>query len=141
MPSIVLGKAQPFTAIGTYTDGGTRDITSVVTWSASPGSVAVVSNTMGTNGLATSAAVGSTSISATSGPVSGSTTLTIGAATLVSISIAPQSVSIFLGGAQQFIATGTYTDGSIRDLTGSISWSSDTPSVAPIASGGLATAL
>jgi hypothetical protein len=139
-PSVALGNAQQFIATGTYTDGVTRDITSVVTWGVSPGSVAVVSNTTGTNGLATSAGVGSTAVSATSGLISGSTSLTVGEAMLVSISIAPQSVSVFLGGAQQFIVTGTFTDGSTRDLTGSVIWSSDTPAVAPIASGGLATA-
>jgi Tol biopolymer transport system component len=58
---------------------------------------------------------------------------------LTSIVIAPPSATITIGAMQQFTATGTYSDGSTRNLTSSVTWSSATTSVATITSGGLAT--
>ncbi len=130
-PSIALGTTRQFTATGTYTDGSTQNLTASVTWSSSTGT-ATISNAGGSNGLATSVAVGTTIITgvdpATS--VSGSTTLTVTAAELVSISVTPANASIPLGATQQFTATGTYTDNSTQDLTAAVTWgSSDTGTV------------
>ena len=46
---------------------------------------------------------------------------------LVSIAVTPANPSIALGTNQQFTATGTYTDGSTLNLTGSVTWSSSAP--------------
>jgi hypothetical protein len=59
--------------------------------------------------------------------------------TLTSIAVAPANASIAAGTVQQFTATGTYSDGSTRDLTGSASWSSSDTSVATIDSTGRAS--
>ena len=53
--------------------------------------------------------------------------------------MAPASPSVAKGLAQQFTATGTYTDGSTVNLTSQVTWASATPSVATISSTGLAT--
>ena len=58
---------------------------------------------------------------------------------LVSIAVTPASPSIFIGGTQQFIATGTYSDSSTQNLTSSVTWTSSTPAAATINSAGLAT--
>src|SRR6185436_11623186 len=65
-------------------------------------------------------------------------TLTVSAATLASIAVTPASPSIAAGGNQQFTATGTYSDASTANLTGSVTWASATPATATISSGGLA---
>jgi len=140
-PTIALGTTQQFKATGTYTDDSTKDVTSVVTWSSSLASVAVISNNAGSNGLATSAGEGTTNITANSGAISGATTLTVAMPALVSIAIAPTNPSILIGATQQFTATGTYTDSSSKDLTSSVTWSSDAMSVASINASGLATAV
>ena len=62
---------------GLYSDNSTQDLTTQVTWTSSDNAVATVSNAAGSNGLATTAGVGSTTVSATSGAVSGSTSLTV----------------------------------------------------------------
>src|SRR5271169_1696783 len=49
---------------------------------------------------------------------------------LVSLLVTPGSASIEAGSQQQFTATGTYGDGSTRDLTNSASWTSTTTAVA-----------
>jgi hypothetical protein len=138
-PTISLGTSQVFTAMGKYTDGTNVDVTSLVAWSSSSIPVSIISNTPGSNGLATSAGVGTASITATLGSVFSSTILTVGQPSLVSIAVTPANPTIPLGTSQQFIATGTYTDGSAQDLTASATWSSSVPAVANAGVGGSAT--
>jgi uncharacterized membrane protein len=57
-------------------------------------------------------------------------------AALISLVVSPASVSIPSGTAHRFTATGTYADGSRRDLTSSVSWSSVATTVATIAHDG-----
>ena len=75
--------------------------------------------------------------------VSGSTDLTVTAATLVSVAVTPVTPSIAKGTTQQFVLTGTYTDSTTQNLTTQATWSSSDGGVALIsnASGskGLAT--
>ncbi len=66
-----------FTATGHYKDGSTADITSTVTWASSDLSKATISSEAPNNGIATTVAVGTTTISATIGDISGETELTI----------------------------------------------------------------
>jgi hypothetical protein len=137
-PTIAKGLTQQFTATGTYTDSSTQNLTGSVMWaSGTPGTA-----TISTSGLATVvAANGTSSISATLGAVVGATTLTATAPTLVSIAVTPASPSIAKGLTQQFTATGTYTDSSTQNLTGSVTWSSSTLGTATISASGLATAV
>jgi trimeric autotransporter adhesin len=71
--SVSSGGSQQFTATLNYSDGSKKYATNSLTWSSSASSVATVSN----SGLATAIASGATTISATSGSVSGSTSLTV----------------------------------------------------------------
>jgi trimeric autotransporter adhesin len=73
MPTIALGGLQQFAASGMFSDGSTEDITSVVTWSSSTPTVAVVNQ----NGVASSATHGQTTINATFKSVTGSTVLSV----------------------------------------------------------------
>ncbi|MGA2571152.1 MAG: Ig-like domain-containing protein [Terracidiphilus sp.] len=138
IPSIPLGTTQQFTATGTYTDNSTQDLTDTVQWSSSNAAVATISDSVGSFGLATSKAAGSTNITATSGSVYGSTTLAVSSAELLLITVNPADPSIALGTTQQFTATGTYTDSAMQDLTSTAAWSSDATSIATIDSMGLA---
>ncbi|MGA8212195.1 MAG: Ig-like domain-containing protein [Candidatus Sulfotelmatobacter sp.] len=134
-PTIALGTAQQFTATGTYTDGSTQDLTTVVTWSSSSAMVAIISNAVGSYGVATSSGQGTAIISATSNSISSSTSITVSGPALVSIAITPASPSIPLGTSLQFDAMGTYTDGSTQDLTSLATWTSSSPAVAPVTAG------
>jgi Big-like domain-containing protein len=59
--------------------------------------------------------------------------------TLTSINVTPMNPTISNGNQQQFKATGHYSDGSMQDLTASVTWSSSDTNVATISTGGLAT--
>jgi alpha-tubulin suppressor-like RCC1 family protein len=74
---MIMGKTKQFKAIGTCSDGMKRDLTMSVSWTSSNTKVAIISNAAGLKGLVTSVGEGKTSITATSGSVSDSTTLTV----------------------------------------------------------------
>ena len=137
--TIAPGATQQFKATGTWSDGSTGDVTSTANWSSSSTSVATVSAA----GLATAAAAGTTTLTATISGVTGTAMLTVtpAAPTLSSIAITPASPSIAAGATQQFTATGTYSDGTTSNLTASVTWASSSTAAATINAAGLATAV
>jgi hypothetical protein len=136
-PTQTVGGAQQFTVIGQYSDGSTADLTGVVSWSSASSSIASIS----TSGVAGAVAPGVATITAVDGSFTASTSITVVSSTptLTGITVTPTNLSIAIGIAQQFTATGQYSDGSSADLTGVVIWSSTVPSVASITSGGLVT--
>ncbi|MDP1826435.1 MAG: Ig-like domain-containing protein [Archangium sp.] len=141
-PTLSAGGTQQFVATGTYSDASTQVLTTSVTWASTATAFLTVSNAAGSEGLATAVAVGTSTVSATSGAVSGSTLVTVSNATLVSIAVTPASPSVAKGRTQQFIATGTYSDTTTQDLTTQATWASADPAAATIVpTTGLATAV
>ena len=135
--ALLLGTLQQFTATGTYSDHSSQDITDSVTWSSSDISVASIAG----GGLATALTLGSVTISATSGSVTGSTTVNVQSAVLSSITVRPVNKKIAPLTSLQFQAIGTYTDGSTHNVTGQVSWASSNTAVATIGGSGRAKAL
>ena len=133
--TLPVNTAQQFTAIGNYSNGSSADLTALVTWGSSSLNVATVS----ASGLVTGVAAGSTNISASLGGISGSTSLTVSAPSLVSISVTPVGLTLGIGINQQYVATATYSDGSSADLTSGVAWTSSSSSVATINSSGVTT--
>ncbi|RPA31090.1 Ig-like domain-containing protein [Shewanella frigidimarina] len=132
--TIVKGSNKQLTATGTYSDGSLANITASVTWSSADTLVATVNN----SGLASGIETGSSLISASSGALSGSTNLTITGAALNSIVVSPTNLSLVKGMNKQFAATATYSDGSVADISTSVTWSSADTLVATIDVNGLA---
>jgi trimeric autotransporter adhesin len=147
---LTTGSTQQFTATGHYSDGSTNNVSSQVTWdSDSPGI-----STISVAGLATGIAAGNADITATlSGLTSPSVSLTVVApiiitttttttmttVTLSSITIAPNPPpSLTMSSTQQFTATGNYSDGSTKDISSQITWTSSNSAAATISSTGLA---
>jgi trimeric autotransporter adhesin len=126
-----------FTAQGVFSNGTKRDLTSLVTWTATA-PVATIDPT----GLAKTYTQGSSVITAAfntpGGVISGTATLTVTAPTLVSISVQPAATTVVVGNTVQFTAQGTFADGTTQDLTTLVTWTATAP-VATISSGGLAT--
>ncbi len=104
--SISKGTTLQFAATGIYSDASTQDLTKQATWSSSNTSVASISNAAGSNGLASALGVGSATIRATLGTVSGTTTLGVTAAALVSIQVDPADSVISMDITVEFIGHG-----------------------------------
>lgn len=118
-----------FTASGTFSDNSVATNLSGITWKSSKPNIASIRS----SGIANGKKAGSVTISASASGVTGTTTLTVGTGTLVSIAITPAAPTASAGGTQQFTATGTFSDGSTQDMTLNSHWSSSSSSVATIA--------
>ncbi len=132
--TIEIDGTQQYTAVGTYSDDSTANITETATWNSSNESVATIS----ASGLATGVGDGSTYVTATLDNItSNQATLNVSPASveLETISVTPASASIEIGGTQAFTAMGTYSNGSTQDITSSATWNSSDTSVATISSG------
>ncbi len=138
--TIAAGTEQRFTAVGRFSDNTTQDLTDAAVWSSSNENVAAISNADGREGLATARREGPTTITASLNGVSGSTELTVGPQTLVSIDVTPTNPTVVSGTTQQFTATGNYSNGNTQNLTNDVSWQSSNSAVATITGTGLATA-
>ena len=131
--SLAPGGTQQFTAIGVFSDGTTQNVSSDVTWATSNSAIATIGPQ---TGLALGVGSGTTQVTAKLGSAaSAAATLTVTAATLQSIAVTPASASIARNGTQQFIATGTFSDGSKENVTTSSTWSSSSSGVATIGVG------
>ena len=127
--TLPLGISQRFVATGTFADGHSADVSDSVTWTSSAPAVADIG---AATGLADSLALGSTTIVAASGTVIGTLPLTTIAATIKSMVIAPDSLTTGVGITRRFTATGTFSDGSVADVTASATWSAQTSSIASV---------
>lgn len=125
-----------YTAIGTFSNNSSQNLTSTVDWSTGSTAIATISGT----GLATGVAVGATTVTATLDTVSGSTGLTVTttAPVLTGITVTPVNPSVTEGNPQQFTATGTFSDASMSNITNSVTWTSSDESIATVSSSGLA---
>lgn len=131
-PTLAKGTSVQFLATGLYSDNTTQDLTAASTWSSSASGVVSVSNAAGTKGLARADGVGSATVTAQVSGRSGTSSVTVSAATLSAITVAPPSTSIAHGTTRQFTATGSYSDSSMQDLTEVATWSSSAPAVASV---------
>lgn len=131
--SVAIGATLQFTATGVNNDGTTGSLHNL-TWSTSASSIATISS----GGLVKGVSVGTATITATDGGVSGSSTVSVGSSTSqLSITPANQTVSLSTNGSSlQFNATLNGTD-----VTASTTFSSSNQNVATFSglSPGLAT--
>src|SRR5262249_54039307 len=136
--SFSLGFTLQLKAIGTYSDGSTQDLTASALWNTDNPAIALVNSTGVISGLA----VGGVTATASLQGVSGSLSVSVNAATLVSISVSPATVNILhILLTQQFTVTGHFSDGSTQVLSAGIHWSCSNGLLATVNSTGLLTAL
>ncbi|MCP4603545.1 MAG: hypothetical protein GY847_24010 [Proteobacteria bacterium] len=131
-PTIPKNNDLQFEATGEYDDGSELSITDQVTWNSASPSVALISNAWGANGLASAIGAGTSTIRANLDGIDATTTLTVTEAALVSISVLPNNKIVDLGEDHQFLAMGTFDDGSSIDLTIAVIWTVSNEDVASI---------
>jgi Bacterial Ig-like domain (group 2) len=125
--SLPKGLTQQMTATGTFSNGTTQDLTSMVTWASSNAGTASIVATGADAGLLTGAGAGTATISATLNGVTGSAPVTITAAALESIAVTPADSQLAAGFDREMTAIGTYSDDSTQDLSASATWASSNP--------------
>lgn len=135
-PTLSMGQTLQLSAIGTFSDNSTQDLTNSATWGSSNSAAINISS----SGLATAVSHGTSTITASSGSVSGSTPMLV-EGTLSSLQLTPASGAVSAGGTQQFTATGSFSDATTENLTSSVSWSSSNTGLATINASGLLTAV
>lgn len=136
-PHVAKGLTQQLTAIATYSDHSTKDVTNQVTWTSAKPSVARIS----ASGVATALAQGTTTLSAKLDGMTASTTLIVTPAVLQSIKLMPVNPHVAKGKTEQFVAMGTFSDHTSKKLTGHVVWTSSKTSIATINATGLGRAL
>lgn len=107
-----------FSATVKDADGNTIAVTP--TWSVVNGGGAITPDGLFTAGDSVGTFVNT--VVATSGPVTSSSTVVITAGTLASITVTPDTVSLAIGAAQQFVAVGKDAQGHVVDIPARV-WS------------------
>ncbi len=131
-PSIAKGTDLQLAATGNYSDGTTQNLTTTATWTTADMTIATVGDSVGIKGVVDGVDLGTATITATQSAISGSTDVTVTAATLDSITIQPVDPSIAKGTGVQMTATGNFSDGTTEDLTAFANWTSANSLVAPV---------
>jgi uncharacterized protein YjdB len=128
--SIPNGTTQAFVATATMSDATTVDVSNSVAWSTSDVAVAAIDAT----GLATGKSAGTATITASdkASGVTATAELTVTTALLKSIALTPAAKSIPNGTTQALVATGTFSDGTTKDISASVDWSSSDPTIATV---------
>lgn len=108
-----------------------------VTWGSNNPGVATVSAT----GDVTAVSPGTAIITGTSGTAHGSATITVKLVPVVTVTVSPSSVALFTGQTAQLGVTAQDSAGNNLSLTGrTVTWKTNTPTVATVSGTGLVTA-
>jgi hypothetical protein len=129
---------QTFTAIGTFSDNSTQNISQDVMW-ASNNPVATISNTAGTKGVATAVLPGgaTATISAAFGGTTGTANLTVSTATLNTITVSPATATLAVNANLALQSTGNFSNGP-QPITSDVTCTSSDTTIATV-SGNIVT--
>lgn len=131
------GRTAQLVAWANYSDGTSVDVTNSAQWSSSNPAVATVSST----GLVTAqSASGTAAITAAYDRWRGSATITAAPPVVDSITITGAIGPIPKGKSVKLTAIARYSDGTTRDVSCEVTWTSSNPAVASIDSCGTITA-
>ncbi|HPH66487.1 MAG TPA: Ig-like domain-containing protein [Kofleriaceae bacterium] len=128
------GLSAQLRAIGAFSDGSHRDITSSAHWVTDDAAIAEVSNGALDRGLVYAKGVGQTTIRVSQNQIAAAAFVVVGAAEVVGINISETSVAIPAGTNKQLALIATFTDGTMVDVTDSANWRSSDPAIATISS-------
>lgn len=123
-PELISGETLQLYATAEYSDGSSLDITDQATWTSSNTTAATIGNTVSNRGIVSALTVGSSTITAYFNSQSKQATLNVSNAVLQSLEVTPVNSSIAINTQQQFSVTGYYNNGSTRDLSNEVTWSS-----------------
>ncbi|MBY5981558.1 Ig-like domain-containing protein [Ferrimonas balearica] len=127
------GNRADLTAMASYSDGTSADVTDSVAWRSADTAVVTVADT----GQLTAVAAGNTTVTARqAGVTSNVVQVEVGAATITAIQVTPAAVTLAKGSGTGLTATATYSDGTTADVTKEVDWTSQHSAVATITASG-----
>lgn len=132
--ALAAGLTGQVTATATYSDSTAKDVTASVTWTSDAPATLSVSDDFQNKGFLRAAVVGKARVRATLSGQTGEAEITVSDAVLQAIAITPANGSLVLGTTLQLAAAGTYSDGSSKDVTSTVLWTTDDASVIQISS-------
>ncbi|MBL0274787.1 MAG: Ig-like domain-containing protein [Anaeromyxobacter sp.] len=120
-------------ATAIYSDGSRRDVTAEVAWSSQDEQVATTPGA----GRVQAGAPGSTYLIAQLDGLQTTARVDVAAATLLSLQVSTAQAAVPAGLSAQAQALGTFSDGSVRDVTASVVWAASSRAVSIQAGGEL----
>lgn len=135
--SLIAGTTGKFSAMATFSDSTTRDVSNELTWQSDNPLSASVDST----GKVTAITTPGATITANYQGQSKTLTVTVDPATLSSIIVTPSGNTIGVGQDLQFKAEGTLSNSDTIDGTNDVIWSSSDTSIVQINSSGKAEAI
>ena len=133
---MVVGTTRQFTAAAIYSDGSSRDVTGMATWQSDKPTVASISTNGPTRGQAKALSAGTATIQASYGGLSGTATMTVTSAKVVSIQLSPSTPTVAKGVPVRFTATALFDDNTSQDVTAGSTWVSSAPAIAQVSDAG-----
>jgi uncharacterized protein YjdB len=124
-----------FRARATFSDATSTEVTGQVTWSSSDLAVATIDR----GGQAKGLTAGTVTIKASYQGVEASATLVVRVATASAIMVVPAQAILDVGETATLMAVLAFTDGSSKDVTPEVSWSSGNEAVATVDRFGVVT--
>jgi len=135
LASVAVGQFLPLTAVATYSDSSTNDVSAVAIWTSADNASATVSTLGVVQGLS---ATSSVTITATLGGQSGSVPVAVVKGSGMSLlTLFPTDGWAYLNGTLQMSSTYTPTGGQPQDVTSQTTWTSSSPAKASIDANGL----
>ena len=135
------GQKVQFTATAIYTNNSSKNVTQQATWTSSNAMVATMGAGPAQAGVASTIAAGASTITATYGGLPGTSTLTVTAATVVSITVTPIGPTFAVGTKQSFQAQAIYSDNTSQNITQQATFQSSNGGVATTTNNGHVTAV
>lgn len=141
--ALLIGESRQLVATARYVGGAVRDVTTEVAWSTSDPSVVSVGTAAPAQGMVTALGAGEAIVTASAGGVQGraAVSVTAGAAQLTALIVGPNPGRGLAGTVTPMSATGIFSDGSTRDLTSEVIWTSTVETVATVDAAGKVSAL
>jgi uncharacterized protein YjdB len=134
---LLAGATQRFSVSGVLFSDGSIGPAPVVSWRSSDATVATVDP----QGLVTAVKVGIVTLTASAGNLRGTAIVEVDPLQLVTLVISPSYCGLTVGLGLQLEALGSYADGSSRNVTTQVSWSSSATTFATVNTAGYVLAV